>query len=530
LRIEEYRSLVEAIPHLVFVAEPNGEVEYYNQRYADYLGIQTEDSDDFERILIHPDDFDACQRRWNESIATGLPYEIEYRLQRASDGEYRWHLGRALPISDDQGRIIKWFGTCTDIHDQKMAEEEIRVLNAELEQRVRDRTAELERSNVELANQILERKRLEEKEYAHLERLKRMVDILPLGVVITDEAQSILHVNERFCALFDIQTHPSLLIGQSMDEVMRLAKRASADPLYYLNRLQRMVDSQERKLEEEVQLANGNILLRDYLPIAVHGRSRGHVFLYRDITQERRIDAAKSEFMSLASHQLRTPLTSVRWAIGRLAKLLKGRLDENEAKLIASAKDAVMHMASSIDTMLTISRIESGKVTIKREQLSLPPVLEAVMRQERASIGAKGLQMTVDCNIDSPIETDASFLTEILANLLNNAVKYTPAGGRIAIRCSKQEKMARIDVEDTGWGIPQHQQQKIFSKFFRGDNVLKMHTDGTGLGLYLAYRLVQLLEGHLSFVSQEGKGTTFTLTLPIDRSTAGPEKDRRNIH
>lgn len=510
----QYEALAEAIPHIVFLADPDGRVVYYNKLHDDYTGTRDGmDSDELERAVIHPDDFDECQRRWEASIRSGQLYEIEYRLLRV-DGVYRWHLGRALPVRDASGRILKWFGTCTDIHDQKRAEEQVRILNAELEERVAERTRELEMSNADLATEILERKRLEDKEHAHLERLKRMVDILPLGALITDEEHSILHVNERFCALFDIRLHPSFLIGKSTDEVMMLAKKASADPPYYLRRLQNALSSSEAKLEEEIQMMNGRILLRDYLPIVVHGQPRGHVFLYRDVTQERRVDAAKSEFMSLASHQLRTPLTSVRWAIGRLSKLLKDRSGEEEARLFGTARAAVTHMSKSIDTMLMISRIEAGKVTVKRAEVLLCPILQGAVKQEQEQIDAKKLSVSVHCEEEAGAHCDESILREIVTNLVSNAVKYTPDGGMILVRCARQAGSVHIDVQDNGYGIPTHQQRKIFSKFFRGDNILRMHTDGTGLGLYLAYRLADLLDGSLSFVSEENRGTTFTLVLP----------------
>lgn len=511
----QYEALAEAIPHIVFLAEPDGTVEYYNRRYIDYTGTtENTDPDEVERTVIHPDDFDECQRRWNESIRTGHPYEIEYRLRRASDGQYRWHLGRALPVRDGDGIIVKWFGTCTDIHDQKETEQDYRKLSEELEARVRQRTAELEQSNAELAAQIRERTRLEEKEHASLERLKRMVDILPLGALLTDEEHRILHVNERFCSLFDIRMHPSLLLGKSSEEVMTLAKQASTDPAYYLQRMKEALVSREAKLEEEIPLTSGRILLRDYLPILVHGKQKGHVFLYRDVTQERRVDAAKSEFMSLASHQLRTPLTSVRWSIGRLAKLLKGKLGDDETQLFSTARAAVAHMSKSIDTMLTISRIEAGKVTLKHSTVSICSLFKEVAGEERGEIAAKNLSMTIECPLDIKVHTDENVLNEILSNLVSNAVKYTPAGGMISLRCSRQGGSVRIDVQDNGYGIPSHQQRKIFSKFFRGDNILRMHTDGTGLGLYLAYRLAELLGGSLSFVSEENHGTMFSLVLP----------------
>lgn len=507
-----YQALAEAIPHIVFLAESDGQMAYYNQKYHDYAGAT--DVDDFERRILHPDDFERTQRTWEGAIARGEPYEIEYRLRRASDGQYRWHLGRALPVRGAHGRIVKWFGTCTDIHEQKTAEQEVRRLNEELEIRVAERTRELEQANRVLETEIGARMSVEDQEHAHLERLHRMVEILPFGVIVSDEEGRILHVNERFPQNFGLPMGVDEILFQPMRTILKLVKMRTADPKAYLRRIERTVEEGQPVFGEEIELATGRILRRDYLPIFVKGVSRGHVFLYRDITQERRVDAAKSEFMSLASHQLRTPLTSVRWALGRLGKMLQGKIAEPEDRLLETAKSAVAHMSSSIDTMLQISRVEAGKITLQKTDVPLGELLRSVLDDHRVLAATASVTVSLDCPEDVAVLTDARLLEEIFINLLSNAVKYTPAGGRVDVSVRLAEGGVYISVADTGYGIPLHQQRKIFTKFFRGDNILRMHTDGTGLGLYLSHRLAQLLGADLSFQSREGEGTTFTLRLP----------------
>lgn len=509
----EYELLAEAIPHVVFIADREGSITYQNQRYYDYAG--TQDPDELERLVIHPDDFDRCQELWDEAIRTGKPYQIEYRLRRI-DGVYRWHLGRALPIRNAAGEIVKWFGTCTDIHKQKMAEQEVRRLNAELERRVMERTAELERANAVLESEIRERERVEAQDHANLERLRSMVQILPIGAIITDEHRRILHANERFCRLFGMEDDPQSFEGRPLEAVLRIAKRHTTQPEYYMSRLGRTMDLSDAKLGDEIEMRNGRILLRDYLPISAQGNARGHLFLYRDVTQERRVDAAKSEFMSLASHQLRTPLTSVRWAIGRLHKLLLPRLTDAEARLFTTSKSAIAHMADSIDTMLQISRVEAGKITPRAAAVDVGALLRKLVESRRDDAAKAGLAVTVDDGGGIAVETDARMLEEIVVNLLSNSIKYTPAGGTVALSAEMGGNgEVAIRVRDTGYGIPVHQQKRIFTKFFRADNVLRMHTDGTGLGLYLSYRLAQLIGARLSFASKENEGTTFTLAIPM---------------
>ena len=135
---EQFRTLAEAIPQIVWTSEPDGNLDFYNQRWFDYTGMTLEETQGWGwEPVIHPDDLQTCIERWTHSFTTGAPYDVEYRFRRASDGAYRWFLGRALPVRDAAGRITKWFGTCTDIHEE-------REFRTELEARVAERTGELQ--------------------------------------------------------------------------------------------------------------------------------------------------------------------------------------------------------------------------------------------------------------------------------------------------------------------------------------------------------------------------------------------------
>ncbi len=268
-------------------------------------------------------------------------------------------------------------------------------------------------------------------------------------------------------------------------------------------------------LEQEVLLKDGRILLCDYAPVFHNNVHTGHLLLYRDVTRERRIDAAKSEFMSLASHQLRTPLTTIRWSMGRLSKRLATKIDADDSKLIDEGKKAAIRMSDTIDAMLQIARIESNETHITVSRIALRPFIRKLIAERE--IKAKMQKVSLSCPPRCSVKTDARLLQEILNNLLSNAFKYTPEHGKIAIRVRREKEEIIIDVRDSGYGIPLHDRKKIFRKFFRSENIASKDTDGTGLGLYLVSLIAGLLNGKISFVSKEGKrsGSTFTLSLPV---------------
>ena len=192
------------------------------------------------------------------------------------------------------------------------------------------------------------------------------------------------------------------------------------------------------------------------------------------------------------------------------------KVNDLEGMLIEEGRSAAARMSQTIDTMLKIARIESKEVELKILKISLCPFIEKIIADNKKCINKKQ-RITIDCPAEISVKTDPALLKEIVDNLLCNALKYTPEHGKIAIRMRKRRDKVIIDIQDSGYGIPLHEQKKIFQKFFRGDNVVGKDTDGTGLGLYLVFLITALLGGKISFVSKEGKrsGSTFTLRLPL---------------
>ncbi len=501
----QYQLLAEAIPQIVWTADPDGYNDYFNDRWFEYTGLTKEETYRSNKDAMHPDDVERYRRAWEEAVRSGEEYEIEYRFRRAEDSTYRWFLGRAIPVKDEGGRVIKWFGTCTDIHDQKMAQRTVEETNQELERKVEERTRELR-------EQINAREALEERDRINLRRLQYVMDNMQLGALLLDENLTILQANERLIALLNLPLQPQDLPGRPGEELFRHISQKQLDPFAYRRALG-MILHERMPTRSDLELASGRLLERDYVPITVDGQPRGHLFLYRDVTQERRIDASKSEFMALASHQLRTPLTAIRWTLGKLSRLLKSEQPDVQF-LVEEGRKAAARMASTIDTMLTISRIEAGKVSPTLTDVHLRSFLDDLRDLLRPQLLAYGQKLVVECPDGLFLLTDGSLLREIVRNLITNAIKYSPHGATVTVRAEEGDGGVRIHVIDQGLGIPADQQRKVFSKFFRGSNVIETETNGSGLGLYLVHSLVRILHADITFSSREGEGTTFTFTLP----------------
>jgi len=241
----------------------------------------------------------------------------------------------------------------------------------------------------------------------------------------------------------------------------------------------------------------------------------GFVGIEEDITKRKELERARSEFVSLASHQLRTPLTAMRLALDTLIAGAIGPIPDDQRALLLRTKEYGVHMAETIFTMLTISHIEAGRVTVEPTDVILSAFFAELQREYSPEMKRKNQNFTIQSPEGATLKIDEKLLREIMANLLSNATKYTPEGGKIAITVTEEGGELRVDVSDTGCGIPAYQQDRVFQKFFRGENVIKRSTNGTGLGLYLVQSLTTLLQGRVAFASQEDEGTTFSLFLPI---------------
>lgn len=251
-------------------------------------------------------------------------------------------------------------------------------------------------------------------------------------------------------------------------------------------------------------------------PILLNGKPLGAIEVFRDITLEQEIDRMKSEFISLASHQLRTPLSAIKTYTHMLYDGYSGKLNASQKKSLSTIIGASDRMNELISTLLNITRMESGTIGVTPKLLHIDKLAEEVIKELSLAAGSKSIKLSVATKGkgSTVIKTDALIAKEIMTNLVSNAIKYTPESGSVSLVIRPQATNIAVDVVDCGWGIPKDSQDQVFSKFFRAHNIVKRETTGTGLGLYLVKGLVDALGGRIWFVSEEEKGTTFSFSLP----------------
>lgn len=234
-----------------------------------------------------------------------------------------------------------------------------------------------------------------------------------------------------------------------------------------------------------------------------------------DITKQREVDIAKTEFVSLASHQLRTPISGMRWSAELL--LLDGveTLTVQQKRYVDRLLSSIQRMSGLVDDFLQVSRFELGTRLIKQESVSLNELFNDIVSEQTAVAAAKRVNINKDYDpAISHVVTDLGLLRMIVTNLFVNALKYSRLDGEVSLSYKRAGEDLLIEVKDNGIGIPLAEQPRVFSKIFRASNAVKEVPDGTGLGLYIVQKSVQTLSGRVTFQSAENLGTTFTVQIP----------------
>ena len=224
----------------------------------------------------------------------------------------------------------------------------------------------------------------------------------------------------------------------------------------------------------------------------------------------------KSEFINIVSHQLRSPLTNIKWTFEVMASEEFKVPAEKQEEYFVNVKENIARMVELIDDLLIVSKIEQGSFSVAKVEISLKDLTEDLVERYKVFAEASRIKLNFYSQENMPkVLADPSLLKIVTENLIDNAIRYTKGGGIVEIKLIKEKDKVLFAIKDSGVGIPQKDQKYIFQKFFRAENISKERTRGSGLGLYVCKSILNRLGGQIWFKSQLGKGTTFYFTLPI---------------
>lgn len=251
-------------------------------------------------------------------------------------------------------------------------------------------------------------------------------------------------------------------------------------------------------------------------PTLMSGKPIGAVEVFYDSSHEDKVDRMKSEFISIASHQLRTPLAAINTYANLLSSGYEGKLNKGQQEYLSIILSSVDRMNVLISTLLDIAKLEEGTLSVRIKRIDVDELLQSALRELKQLVTDKDIKLTVDLPKKKIfIDCDPLLLGEVYRNLISNAIKYTPASGSVKVRVRLKDNELQFRIDDTGYGIPESLQSQVFTKFFRAANIQRRDTSGTGLGLYMVKQIADVLGGRLEFESQEDKGSSFRFNLPL---------------
>ncbi len=398
-----------------------------------------------------------------------------------------------------------------DAHNTKNELKILATLTKEYIDQEQEAVTTSEHMKVQAQRLVEANKRIRE-ELLHRERLSLVVENSTNGVLITDEKMQIVYVNPSWERLNGYSS------AEVRNQTPRIVKSGKTDVKVYqamweaLNNgipfvTDDIVNRRKDGKEWECQLS--------VYPIQEENRTISYVGIQQDISKQKEIDRMKTDFISLASHQLRTPLSALRWFIELLLKTAQS-FSKDQQELLDNSYKSTLRMISLVNMLLNISRIESGRLIVDSKSTDLVTLAKEVITELEPRIHQKQIEIhtTFPENLE-PVLTDPQLIREVFANLLSNALKYSAEKSMVELGITQTDSTVQVSVKDQGIGIPQEDQDHIFLKFYRGSNVMKTETDGTGLGLYFIKEIIQTCGGKIWFESVNGKGTTFFFTLPL---------------
>ncbi|MDX1964367.1 MAG: PAS domain S-box protein [Pirellulales bacterium] len=600
---ERLVELANAMPQIVYVTDPSGSITFINQQWQIYTG-QIGATSELTAQMIHPEDYPATLALWDTARTAKAPYSAQFRMRRY-DGEFRWFLTRAVPVKNSNGEIDRWFGTSTEIHEQKRVEEELKSSSQRLVLALDSAQMGSWDWNI-LTNEVIWSEKTRELfgvppdvpiTFDLFESRLHPPDIEPnrqktSEALSTGEYESefrVLHGNggyrwigTRGRLLRDTQGKPLRMLGVVQDITERkqavesLREREAlfrtlgeavpdflwmsdgrGNPEYQNPAWKKYTGS----THEELKQRGWDIIHHpDDIPrlrqlwawalehgqaISVEARTRRYDGEYRwfagrtvplkddagnvlkwvgtmtDIHDLKMAEAAlrdsarrKDEFLATLAHELRNPLAPLRNGL----QLMK--LAEHDQRLIAETRQLmdrqISHLVRLVDDLLDISRISQGKIELKVSSLKLAEIVRQAVETSRPLIE----QMEHHLSVELPVEPislsgDLTRLAQMLANLLNNAAKYTPRGGKIRLTATATPATVELTVSDNGVGIPAEMLPHVFEMFTQVDRSLEHSQGGLGIGLSLVRRMVELHGGKVTATSGgHGQGSSFTVFLP----------------
>lgn len=486
-RERRLRHIADALPAMVYLMDERGRSTFMNRPTLEYTGRSFDDMQgDGWQEVVHPEDRPGLLETMRRAAREGKPFEHEYRALTA-EGGYGWRLNRGRPLRDRHGRHRSIIGVCLDITDRKRAEEEL----------------ELSR-----------------------EWMRMIIEAAPAPIAYVDTSDVIRYANHAYARR--LQKSREKIVGTRMADLLGEDATRMLRPFQDL-----ALRGQRARFEGTVDydpIGTRHCQIF-YVPHTVEGgRVVGYFGLVNDNTETKRIEAelrrakeaaeraddAKSRFLAAASHDLRQPLNAMSLLLG----VLRPQITEPRATAVATQmQQSLDAMVELFNALLDVSRLDMGAASVRHEPVDAATLFARIETDFRAAAAGKGLELRVVPS-GATLWSDPALLERALRNLVSNAIRYTERG-RVLLGCRRRGAVARIEVHDSGPGIPADRLDDIFEEFYQVGNPARERREGHGLGLSIVRRAMDLLGHRLEVASSVGRGSRFAIEAPSCPAAGG---------
>jgi len=510
---QQFQLICDTMPQMLWTTRPDGYHEYFSQRWYDYTGLTPSECLGLKwKLPFHSDDLALAGERWQHSLETGDEYLTEYRCRR-KDGMWRWMLGRALPLRDNKsGKIIKWFGTCTDIQDvidarevsQRGQQQLVDVLNhAHMTMWIIGKDGILNFFEGDLSDSM------------NPDQKSRDFIGKPAAEVFKEQIDP-----EHFQELFD-----KLMSGGSELEILEL--KDEHDRWFRVRLMPQRGRTSPSDLLDKVEIVG--VVGTSMEVTSMKEKEAENIKLLANENAAKEASKMKSSFLANMSHEIRTPIAGV---LGMSELLMDTELDEEQMEFAQNIQRSANSLLTVINDILDFSKIESGRLDIEEVQFSLPVVLKDVAKMLSYAAARKNLEFTSEMDLsgaqDLPLLGDPGRIRQILTNLLTNSIKFT-TDGYVRMKVQILEDTAdttivEFTVEDTGIGIEEEVKKRLFRPFSQADSSTARRFGGTGLGLTISKNLVDLMHGKIWLNSKLDQGTTAGFIIPFKKPEFSNER------
>ncbi|CAN5720038.1 hypothetical protein BH09MYX1_BH09MYX1_00470 [soil metagenome] len=534
---QKLRQLADAMPQIVWTALPDGVIDYMNRQWREFTGLpETLGSSGWSHV-IHPDDAQVAGERWADSVKRGTPFEMQVRLLERRQ-TYRWHLIRTVAVHDEDGTVVRWFGTSTDIHEQRRVAEASRYLaeaSAALAGVV-DYESTLQKvanlavphfadwSAVDVAGDggTLRRLAVAHRDPRKVQLAHELMRQYPpdpqspsgaFAVLRTGTPEIVAEITDDMLVQGTVdEKHLHLVRSLGLKSYICVPLVASGHPFGILTFA--TAESDRRYTDADLALATD---LAHRASVAVENTQ-----LYEAL---RDADRRKDEFLATLAHELRNPLAPIRNAL----QILK--MPRVDPATVARSRDMMErqleHLVRLVDDLMDVSRVMRGKIELRKERVEVAAVVARAVEMVQPLVDAQGHRLSVRLPSESlPIDADPVRLAQVVGNLLTNAAKYTEPGGAIWLTAQRDGGTAELRVRDTGIGIGAQMLPRIFELFVQVDQASTKAQGGLGIGLTLVKNLVEMHDGTVEARSEGlGRGSELIVRMPISAQAADPEQD-----